>query len=131
MHRSAPAVLFFFDVAGILKVFPAGNNQIDQLLIHVIVNLKSDGENKKLSFVTITFYKGGVGHKTKADHIADSVGTLQHLCALTAVINNILKIIGLFLAFLFSLVILLVDILYAFIDPRIKAKYQNGGRSRE
>ena len=36
----------------------------------------------------------------------------------------------LFLAFLFSLVILLVDILYAFIDPRIKAKYQNGGRSR-
>ena len=37
----------------------------------------------------------------------------------------------LFLAFLFSLVILLVDILYAFIDPRIKAKYQNGGRSRE
>lgn len=37
----------------------------------------------------------------------------------------------LFLAFLFSLVILFVDILYAFIDPRIKAKYQNGGRSRE
>ena len=37
----------------------------------------------------------------------------------------------LFLAVLFSLIILLVDILYAFIDPRIKAKYQNGGKSRE
>ncbi|MDY3919201.1 MAG: ABC transporter permease [Candidatus Limivivens sp.] len=36
----------------------------------------------------------------------------------------------LFLAVLFSLVILVVDILYAFIDPRIKAKYQNGGKSR-
>lgn len=37
----------------------------------------------------------------------------------------------LFLAVLFSIVILLVDILYAFIDPRIKAKYRNGGKSRE
>ena len=37
----------------------------------------------------------------------------------------------LFLAVLFSLIILIVDILYAFIDPRIKAKYQNGGKSRE
>ena len=37
----------------------------------------------------------------------------------------------LFLAVLFSVVVLVVDILYAFIDPRIKAKYQNGGRSRE
>ena len=36
----------------------------------------------------------------------------------------------LFLAFLFSLIILLVDVLYAFIDPRIKAKYQEGGKSR-
>ena len=36
----------------------------------------------------------------------------------------------LFLAVLFSLVILIVDILYEFIDPRIKAKYQNGGKSR-
>lgn len=37
----------------------------------------------------------------------------------------------LFLAVLFSLVILLVDILYAFIDPRVKAKYQNGGKNVE
>ena len=36
----------------------------------------------------------------------------------------------LFLAFLFSLIILLVDILYAFIDPRIMAKYKNGGGRR-
>jgi len=34
----------------------------------------------------------------------------------------------LFLAFLFSVVILLVDVLYAFIDPRIKSKYSNGGK---
>ena len=37
----------------------------------------------------------------------------------------------LFLAVLFSLVILVVDVLYALIDPRIKAKYENGGRRRE
>lgn len=37
----------------------------------------------------------------------------------------------LFLAVLFSLIILIVDVLYAFIDPRIKAKYENGGRHRE
>ena len=37
----------------------------------------------------------------------------------------------LFLAVLFSFVILIVDILYAFIDPRIRAKYQNGGKSHE
>lgn len=37
----------------------------------------------------------------------------------------------LFLAMLFSLIILVVDVLYAFIDPRIKAKYENGGKSRE
>lgn len=36
----------------------------------------------------------------------------------------------LFLAVLFSFVILAVDVLYAFIDPRIKAKYQNGGKGR-
>ena len=37
----------------------------------------------------------------------------------------------LFLAVMFSLVVLFVDILYAFIDPRIKAKYRNEGRGRE
>ncbi len=37
----------------------------------------------------------------------------------------------LFLAALFSLIILIVDLLYALIDPRIKAKYQSGGKSRE
>ncbi len=37
----------------------------------------------------------------------------------------------LFLAALFSIVVLIVDILYAFIDPRIKAKYRNGGKGRE
>ena len=31
----------------------------------------------------------------------------------------------LFLAFLFCIVMLIVDILYAYIDPRIKAKYQS------
>ena len=37
----------------------------------------------------------------------------------------------LFLAFLFSLVILLVDIMYAFIDPRIMAVYKKGGKSHD
>ena len=37
----------------------------------------------------------------------------------------------LFLALLFSVVVLVVDILYAFIDPRIRAKYENGGKRHE
>lgn len=36
----------------------------------------------------------------------------------------------LFLAVLCSLIVLIVDVMYAFIDPRIKAKYQNGGKNR-
>lgn len=46
--------------------------------------------------------------------------------------KNIPVVMGstLFLAVLFSLIILIVDILYALIDPRIKAKYENGGKSR-
>lgn len=37
----------------------------------------------------------------------------------------------LFLAVLFSLIILLVDILYAVIDPRIMDKYKNGGKGND
>ena len=37
----------------------------------------------------------------------------------------------LFLAFLFSVVVLIVDVLYALIDPRIRARYESGGRTRE
>lgn len=37
----------------------------------------------------------------------------------------------LFLAVLFSLIILLVDILYAFIDPRIMDKYKKGGKGND
>jgi len=33
---------------------------------------------------------------------------------------------ALFLAFFFMMVMLLVDILYAYIDPRIRARYQKG-----
>lgn len=35
-----------------------------------------------------------------------------------------------FLAVVFSLVMLLVDIVYAFVDPRIKAQYINGKKRR-
>jgi peptide/nickel transport system permease protein len=34
------------------------------------------------------------------------------------------------MALLFCLVILIVDIFYAFIDPRIKAQYENSGKKR-
>ena len=37
----------------------------------------------------------------------------------------------LFLAVLFSLIILLVDILYAVIDPRIMDKYKKGGKGND
>lgn len=33
-------------------------------------------------------------------------------------------------AVLFSLIILLVDLSYAFVDPRIKAKYVEGGKAK-
>lgn len=36
----------------------------------------------------------------------------------------------LFIAFGFSIVNLLVDIIYAFVDPRIKSQYQSGGKKR-
>lgn len=35
-----------------------------------------------------------------------------------------------FLAITFSLVMLLVDIIYAFVDPRIKAQYENAGKKK-
>jgi len=36
-----------------------------------------------------------------------------------------------FLAVVFSLVMLLVDVVYAFVDPRIKAQYTNGSRKKK
>lgn len=35
------------------------------------------------------------------------------------------------LAIAFSLIMLLVDLIYAFVDPRIKAQYSNGGARRK
>ena len=35
-----------------------------------------------------------------------------------------------FLAITFSIMMLLVDLAYAYIDPRIKAQYENGGRKK-
>ena len=35
------------------------------------------------------------------------------------------------LAILFSLVILAIDLVYAYIDPRIKAQYTSGGRRKK
>lgn len=68
--------------------------------------------------------------------IAEQVFAMQGMGTLitTAIRQKDIPVVmgaTLFLAFLFSLIILLTDVLYAFIDPRIKAKYQRGGHHRD
>ena len=84
----------------------------------------------------ITSLGGGFGASLGGAIIAETVFAMPGMGTLmtTAIRQkDVPMVMGatLFLAVLFSLIILLVDILYAFIDPRIKAKYQNGGKSRE
>lgn len=83
----------------------------------------------------VTSLGGGFGASLGGAIIAETVFAMPGMGTLmtTAIRQkDIPMVMGatLFLAVLFSLVILVVDILYAFIDPRIKAKYQNGGKSR-
>lgn len=84
----------------------------------------------------VTSLGGGFGASLGGAIIAETVFAMPGMGTLmtTAIRQkDVPMVMGatLFLAVLFSLIILLVDILYAFIDPRIKAKYQNGGKSRE
>ena len=84
----------------------------------------------------ITSLGGGFGASLGGAIIAETVFAMPGMGTLmtTAIRQkDVPMVMGatLFLAVLFSLIILLVDILYAFIDPRIKAKYQKGGKSRE
>ena len=83
----------------------------------------------------VTTLGGGFGASLGGAIIAETVFAMPGMGTLitTAIRQkDIPMVMGatLFLAVLFSFVILLVDVLYAFIDPRIKAKYQNGGKSR-
>ena len=83
----------------------------------------------------VTSLGGGFGASLGGAIIAETVFAMPGMGTLmtTAIRQkDIPMVMGatLFLAVLFSLVILIVDILYAFIDPRIKAKYQNGGKGR-
>ena len=84
----------------------------------------------------ITSLGGGFGASLGGAIIAETVFAMPGMGTLmtTAIRQkDVPMVMGatLFLAVLFSFIILIVDILYAFIDPRIKAKYQNGGKSRE
>ncbi len=84
----------------------------------------------------VTTLGGGFGASLGGAIIAETVFAMPGMGTLmtTAIRQkDIPTVMGatLFLAVLFSFVILFVDILYAFIDPRIKAKYQNGGKKRE
>ncbi|MDO5345708.1 MAG: ABC transporter permease [Lachnospiraceae bacterium] len=84
----------------------------------------------------ITSLGGGFGASLGGAIIAETVFAMPGMGTLmtTAIRQkDVPMVMGatLFLAVLFSVIILIVDILYAFIDPRIKAKYQNGGKSRE
>ena len=84
----------------------------------------------------VTTLGGGFGASLGGAIIAETVFAMPGMGTLitTAIRQkDIPMVMGatLFLAVLFSFVILLVDILYAFIDPRIKAKYQNGGKHHE
>lgn len=84
----------------------------------------------------VTTLGGGFGASLGGAIIAETVFAMPGMGTLmtTAIRQkDVPMVMGatLFLAVLFSFVILIVDILYAFIDPRIKAKYQNGGKNRE
>lgn len=84
----------------------------------------------------VTTLGGGFGASLGGAIIAETVFAMPGMGTLmtTAIRQkDVPMVMGatLFLAILFSLVILVVDLLYAFIDPRIKAKYRNGGKSRE
>ncbi len=84
----------------------------------------------------VTTLGGGFGASLGGAIIAETVFAMPGMGTLmtTAIRQkDVPTVMGatLFLAVLFSFIILIVDILYAFIDPRIKAKYRNGGRNRE
>jgi peptide/nickel transport system permease protein len=84
----------------------------------------------------VTSLGGGFGASLGGAIIAETVFAMPGMGTLmtTAIRQkDVPMVMGatLFLAVLCSLVVLATDILYAFIDPRIKAKYQNGGKSRE
>lgn len=83
----------------------------------------------------VTSLGGGFGASLGGAIIAETVFAMPGMGTLmtTAIRQkDVPMVMGatLFLAVLFSIIILVVDILYAFIDPRIKAKYQNGGKDR-
>jgi peptide/nickel transport system permease protein len=84
----------------------------------------------------VTTLGTGFGASLGGAIIAETVFAMPGMCTLmtTAIRHKDVPTVmsaTLFLAVLFSLIILLVDILYAFIDPRIKSKYRNGGGGRE
>lgn len=83
----------------------------------------------------VTSLGGGFGASLGGAIIAETVFAMPGMGTLmtTAIRQkDVPMVMGatLFLAVLCSLIVLIVDVLYAFIDPRIKAKYQNGGKSR-
>ena len=83
----------------------------------------------------VTSLGGGFGASLGGAIIAETVFAMPGMGTLmtTAIRQKDIPVVmgaTLFLAVLCSLIVLVVDILYAFIDPRIKAKYQNGGKSR-
>lgn len=83
----------------------------------------------------VTTLGGGFGASLGGAIIAETVFSMPGMGTLitTAIRQKDIPVVmgsTLFLAVLFSFVILIVDVLYAFIDPRIKAKYQNGGNGR-
>lgn len=83
----------------------------------------------------VTSLGGGFGASLGGAIIAETVFSIPGMGTLmTNAIRqkDVPMVMGatLFLAVLFSLIVLIVDILYAFIDPRIMAKYRNGGKGR-
>lgn len=83
----------------------------------------------------VTSLGGGFGASLGGAIIAETVFAMPGMGTLmtTAIRQKDIPVVmgvTLFLAVLCSLIVLVVDILYAFLDPRIKAKYQNGGKSR-
>ena len=84
----------------------------------------------------ITILGNGFGMMLGGTVVIENIFTIPGIGSyLTQAIGNrdypIIRSSVVLLALVFSLIMLLVDLIYAFVDPRIKAQYEGGGRRKK
>ena len=84
----------------------------------------------------ITILGNGFGMMLGGTVVIENIFTIPGIGSyLTQAIANrdypIIRSSVVLLALVFSLIMLLVDLVYAFVDPRIKAQYESGGRRKK